>query len=230
MNLLGDLGGGAMYLAFGVATALIHARSSGEGQVVDANIVDGTASLTNFILGLRAQGIWDDTPGMNVLDTGAPFYDTYRCADGAEVAVGALEPQFYAQLMRLCGVDEDDPVLSLEVRHEPRTWPAARKRWTKIFASKPRAEWVAILEGTDACFAPVLSWEEAQLHPHMAARDVYGVLDGVVQAVPAPRMSLTPGSLRSGPTPTGEHTDEILAQLGYGPAEIADHRSQGCVG
>ncbi|MCW2752332.1 MAG: alpha-methylacyl-CoA racemase [Aeromicrobium sp.] len=230
MNLLGDLGGGSMYLLFGLMCALHHARVSGEGQVVDANIVDGTASLTNFIYGLKAQGMWSDIPGTNVLDTGAPFYDTYRCADGLEIAVGALEPQFYAQLLAICDVHIDDPLLSASVRDDPTTWPTARRRWTEIFASRTRADWIDAFAGSDACVAPILAWADAANDPHLTARGVIQEFQGATQAAPAPRFSATPGNLRTGPVAPGQHTDEVLAELGYDSMRIAAVRSAGAVG
>ena len=168
MNLLGDIGAGAMYLAFGIACALVEVSRSGVGQVVDAAITDGAASMTNFILGLRAQGRWDRPPGENLLDTGAPFYDVYRCADGQEIAVGALEPAFYGELLRLTGRDGGPgDVLSQARRQDPRTWPQARQTWAELFATRSRDDWSALLADSDACVAPVLSLDEAAEHPEL---------------------------------------------------------------
>ena len=237
MNLLGDLGGGAAFLAFGIVSALLHARTTGEGQIVDASIVDGTAAMSNFIRGLREQGLWSGEPGTNLLDTGAPFYDTYVCSDGKEIAVGALEPQFYAELVRL--TEAANPSLDPAQRGDPSTWPAARRDWATLFATRTRDEWAALLEGTDACAAPVLSWDEAAQHPHLVARGTFVEVDGVVQAVPAPRFSGTPAVLSMPPMPptpptpprrVGADTDELLAELGRSAAEIAQLRGSGAVG
>ena len=228
MNLLGDLGGGAAFLAFGLVSALLHARTSGEGQVVDASIVDGTAAMSNFIRGLREQGLWSGEPGTNLLDTGAPFYDTYVCADGKEIAVGALEPQFYAELVRL--TDADDTSLAPAQRGDLSTWPGARRDWAALFATRTRDEWAALLEGTDACGAPVLSWDEATQHPHLVARGTFVEVEGVVQAVAAPRFSATPAATPTAPRQAGADTDELLAGLGRTPTEIAELRASGAVG
>ena len=224
MNLLGDLGGGGMMLAFGVVCALLEAGRSGRGQVVDAAIVDGTAALGNFILGIRNGGGWPAPPGGNLLDTGAPFYEVYTCADGREVAVGALEPKFYAELLRRAGMD-GVPELAPEVRADPATWPAAKQRWAELFATRTRDEWAAVFEGTDACVAPVLDWDEAPRHPHLAARGSYVERDGVVQSAPAPRFDRTPGALDRPPPHPGAHTAEILAELGHDPAAVAALRA-----
>ena len=228
MNLLGDLGGGAAFLAFGIVSALLHARTTGEGQVVDASIVDGTAAMSNFIRGLRAQGLWSGEPGENFLDTGAPFYDTYVCSDGKEIAVGALEPQFYAELVRR--TDAQAPSLDPAQRGDLTTWLAARRDWAALFATRTRDEWAALLEGTDACAAPVLSWDEAAQHPHLVARGTFVEVDGLVQAVPAPRFSATPAAIPTPPRQAGADTDELLAELGRTPTEIAELRASGAVG
>jgi alpha-methylacyl-CoA racemase len=229
MNLLGDLGGGGMMLAFGLVCALLEAGRSGRGQVVDAAIVDGTAALGNFILGVRNGGGWPAPPGGNLLDTGAPFYEVYTCADGKEVAVGALEPKFYAELLRLSGT-EGEPALAPEVRADPATWPAAKRRWAEVFATRTRDEWTAVFEGTDACVAPVLDWDEAARHPHLVARGTYVRENGAVQAAPAPRFDRTTATLGLPPPHPGEHTAEVLAELGRGPDALAALRAAGAVG
>ena len=228
MNLLGDLGGGAAFLAFGIVSALLHARATGEGQVVDASIVDGAAAMSNFIRGLREQGLWSGEPGANLLDTGAPFYDTYVCADGREIAVGALEPQFYAELARLTVAA--DPSLDPAKRGDLTTWPEARREWAALFATRTRDEWASLLEGTDACAAPVLSWDEAAQHPHLVARGTFVEVDGVVQAVPAPRFSVSPAAIPTPPRRAGADTDDLLAELGRTPPEIAELRRSDAVG
>jgi alpha-methylacyl-CoA racemase len=228
MNLLGDMGGGAMMLAFGVVSALLPAARTGVGQVVDASIVDGTAALSNFILGARNSGIWGNPPGHNLLDTGAPFYEVYRCADGREIAVGALEPKFYAELLRLSGMD-GVPELAAGVRMDPAGWPAAKERWAALFATRTRDEWAAVFDGSDACVAPVLDWDEAPGHPQLAARGTYTTVDGVPQSAPAPRFDRTVSTLDRAPAWPGQDTDAVLASLGHDASAIAALRASGAV-
>jgi alpha-methylacyl-CoA racemase len=209
LNLLGDFGGGGVFLALGALAALVHARATGEGQVVDAAIVDGTAVLTTMIHGMLDAGAWTDRRGANLLDTGAPFYDVYRCADGQFVAVGALEEQFYAALLTGLGLDGDE---SLPDRTDPRQWPALRARFTEVFASRTRAQWWEVFEGTDACVAPVWSLLEATADHHNRERGVFVEVDGRVQPDVAPRFSATPGAVGRVPA-VGEHSDEIRAEL-----------------
>jgi alpha-methylacyl-CoA racemase len=210
LNLLGDFGGGGVFLALGAVAALVHARATGQGQVVDAAIVDGTAVLTTMIHGMLAGGTWIDRRGRNLLDTGAPFYDVYRCADGQFVAVGALEEQFYAALLEGLGLAGDE---SLPDRTDPRQWPALHERFTEAFGRRTRAEWWSVFEGTDACVAPVWSLLEATSDPHNRERGVFVDVDGTVQPNVAPRFSVTPGSVGSVPA-VGEHDQEIRAELG----------------
>jgi alpha-methylacyl-CoA racemase len=210
MNLLGDFGGGGVFLALGALAALVHARATGEGQVVDAAIVDGTAVLTAMIHGMLASGSWTDRRGQNLLDTGAPFYDVYRCADEQFVAVGALEEQFYAALLEGLGLAGDE---SLPDRTDPRQWPALRARFTEVFRTRTRAQWWSVFEGTDACVAPVWSLLEATTDRHNTERGVFVEVDGAVQPAVAPRFSATPGSVGSVPS-VGEYSDEIMAELG----------------
>ena len=228
MNLLGDMGGGAMMLAFGVLGALLAAARTGTGQVVDAAIVDGTAAVTNFVHGLRNAGLWSAPPGHNLLDTGAPFYEVYTCADGREIAVGALEPKFYAELLRLSGADATGE-LAPQARLDPAGWAVGKRRWAELFATRTRDEWAAVFEGTDACVAPVLDWDEAAEHPHLAARGTYQRVGGVLQAAPAPRYDRTPATLDRPPPHPGEHTDELLAELGRSPDAVAALRTAGAV-
>jgi len=210
LNLLGDFGGGGTFLALGALAALVHARSTGQGQVVDAAIVDGTAVLTTMIHGMIDAGVWRDRRGVNLLDTGAPFYDVYRCADGQFLAVGALEEQFYAALLEGLGLAGDE---SLPDRADPRQWPALRERFTQAFAARTRAEWWAVFAGTDACVAPVWSLLEATREAHNTERGVFVEVDGRVQPAVAPRFSATPGAVGRVPVP-GEHSDEIRRELG----------------
>jgi alpha-methylacyl-CoA racemase len=197
LNLVADFGGGGMLLAFGVLAALLEARGSGRGQVVDAAMVDGTAALTALFHGLRAAGLWSDEPGTNWLDSGAHFYEVYATADGGHVAVGALEPQFYAELLRRLELDPAE-----FPQWERERWPELKRRLAAVFATRTRAEWAERLEGADACATPVLGLHEAPAHPHNVARGTFATGDGgVVQPAPAPRFSRTPGALAPPPTP-----------------------------
>ncbi len=189
INLVGDFGGGGMLLALGIAAALVERAKSGAGQVVDAAMVDGAALQFAMIMGFRAVGLWSDERESNLLDGGAPFYDTYETADGRYVSVGALEPQFYAELLTRLGLNLDD-----WPQYDRDRWPALRNRLQQIFVTKTRDEWTELLGATDACFAPVLTPEEAAAHPQNAAREVYRTVDGVLQPSPAPRFSRTPSS------------------------------------
>ncbi|MEV1291138.1 CaiB/BaiF CoA-transferase family protein [Pseudonocardia sp. NPDC049635] len=187
LNLVGDFGGGSMLLVVGVLAALWEARASGTGQVVDAAMVDGVSVLNQMFWGFLAQGAWVDERGVNLLDGHAPFYDTYECADGGHMAVGALEPQFFAQLLAGLEVSAEE----IGDQYDRAGWPAMRARFTEVFASKPRDEWAAVFEHTDACTTPVLSFEEAAANPHLVARNTVVTADGVRQAAPAPRFSRT---------------------------------------
>jgi alpha-methylacyl-CoA racemase len=226
VNYLGDFGGGAMFLAMGVLAALLEARQSGRGQVVDAAIADGTAMLQAMSYGMLAAGAWADQRGVNLLDSGAPFYDVYETADGRYMAVGALEPQFFARFVELLFAPEGPPA-DLPAQHDRARWPDLRARFAGRFASRPQADWTKVFEGTDACVAPVLSMTEAPRHPHLAARGTYAEVDGVVQPAPAPRFSgagrLEPGRM----TQAGEHTREVLAGLGFG--DVAELLAAGVV-
>jgi alpha-methylacyl-CoA racemase len=213
LNLVGDYGGGSMFLVFGILCALFERAGSGQGQVVDAAMVDGVASLTTMFTALRAMGVWRDERGVNLLDTGAPFYEVYACADGKYLAVGALEPQFYAELVRRTGFRAEEDDARRTAQGSPVTWPADKAEWATLFATKTRDEWAELLADTDACAQPVLDWVEAQGHPHLVARGTFTDVDGLVQPSPAPRLSRTPAMLRGAPPYAGQHTDEILAEL-----------------
>ena len=217
LNMLGDFGGGGMIMAFGIAAALVHAQRTGEGQVIDAAIVDGTALFTGMLHGLRAAGFWNAPRGHNVADGGAPYYGTFKTADGKWVAAGAIEPQFFAELAHGLGLDDDLPV---SMQQDRNSWPHQRQLIADAFARRTRDEWVAAFENTDACVAPVLSPIEAASDPHMAARGSFREYDGVLHPAPAPRLTGTPGAW-PGPAPMiGEHTREILEMIGRTGAEI----------
>jgi alpha-methylacyl-CoA racemase len=226
VNLLGDFGGGGMLIALGILAALVDRAASGRGQVVDAAMVDGSALLTSFIYGMRASGTWQDKRGSNLLDGGAPFYDTYVTSDGQYVAVGALEPQFYAALLRGLGLTD----AGLPGQLDRAGWPVLRQRFAEAFASRTRAEWEEVFAGTDACVAPVLSMAEATGHPHAIARAAFVDVDGVLQPAPAPRFSRSATGRPSPPPRPGSDTDAVLAALGLSLAEVAELRATGVVG
>ncbi len=226
LNMVGDFGGGGMFLAFGVVCGILEARTSGQGQVVDAAMVDGTAVLMSMMWGLRHLGAFDEQHrGENVLDTGAPFYDSYECADGAFIALGSLEPQFYAELLAETGLAAED----LPAQMDRDGWPRLRERFTDLFKTKTRAEWCALLERSDACFAPVLTMSEAAEHPHIQARDTIVEYEGVLQPAPAPRFSRTAPELHRPAAKPGEHTDEALRDWGFSDADVAKLRDAGAV-
>ncbi|MFC4909801.1 CaiB/BaiF CoA transferase family protein [Actinomadura gamaensis] len=215
MNLLGDFAGGSMYLVVGVLAALWESRTSGRGQVVDAAIVDGATHLSTFIHGFMAGGLWRDERGVNMLDTGAPWYDVYETADGGHMAVGALEPQFYAEFLRLLGLADAD----LPGQHDRDAWPELRERFAAKFKERTRDEWAEIFLPSDACVAPVLSMNEAARHPYNTARGVFVERDGHLQPAPAPRFSRTPADTEGKPALPGGHTRAILADLGINDAD-----------
>ncbi|HUY04275.1 MAG TPA: CaiB/BaiF CoA-transferase family protein [Rhodocyclaceae bacterium] len=188
LNYIGDFGGGGMMLAFGILCAVLEARQSGQGQVVDAAMSDGAALLSSMMYGMHADGKWSNQRGDNLLDGGAHFYNTYACADGKHIALGAIEPQFYKLLLERCGIDAQDPLAQMDTGK----WPELKCRFADLFRTRTRQQWCALLEGTDACFAPVLDWDEAPQHPHNQARKTFVTIDGVVQPAPAPRFSRTP--------------------------------------
>jgi alpha-methylacyl-CoA racemase len=217
-NLVGDFGGGAVYLAFGVVSALLERAHSGKGQVVDAAVVDGAASLMTGMYGRKAAGAWTDRRGENDLDGGAPWYSVYETADGRYVCVGAIEERFYRELVRRLRLDTED----LPDRRDRTGWPRLRERFAEAFRTKTRDEWVRVMEGSDACFAPVLSLAEAPEHPHNQARGTFVNVDGVVQPGPAPRFSRTPARIQHGPAQTGPNTSEALRGWGLSADEIAE--------
>ena len=216
LNLVGDFGGGALYLAMGLLAALLNARRTGEGQVVDAAMTDGTASLMAMFYGMRGAGLWSDERRANLLDGGAPFYDTYRCSDGGWVAVGSIEPQFYAAMLELLGVEDREGALA---RHfDTSDWPARKALIAAAFAEKPRDHWAQLMSDTDACVAPVLSLAEAPDHPHNRARGAFLELGGVIQPNAAPRFSVTPGAVQGPARAAGADTEAVLREWGVSRA------------
>ncbi|MBC3191811.1 CoA transferase [Pseudonocardia sp. C8] len=207
INLLGDYAGGGLVAAFGIVSAVLEARSSGRGQVIDAAMVDGVALLTAKIQGLRAAGRYDDEPGTNYLDSGAPFYDTYRCADGGYLAVGALEPSFYAEFVGRLGADTTD----WPEQDDRSRWPELRRRISDAIAARTRDEWASVFEGTDACVTPVLTFDEAAKHPHNVERGLYSDVGGTLHPAPAPRFDRTPGRAPEPPTDRLTGVEDVLA-------------------
>ena len=224
INMVGDFGGGGMMLAFGMVSALLHAKTTGQGQVIDCAMTDGAAALMAMIWGFRANGIWKDERGVNLLDTGAHMYDTYECADGKWISIGSLEPQFYALLLEKTGLSDD---ADFAAPMNSAQWPALKQRLTTLFATKTREEWCYIMEMTDVCFAPVLSMSEAPFHPHNVARGTFVEADGVMQPAPAPRYSAT---VSDAPRMTKvADTDAILADLGYDAGKVEALKAAGTV-
>jgi alpha-methylacyl-CoA racemase len=221
LNLVGDFGGGTMYLVMGVLAALVERQTSGKGQVVDAAMTDGAASLMTIFYGIKAIGFWKDERGVNMLDSGAHFYDVYETKDGRHVSIGSIEPQFYALLLQHTGLAGED----LPAQFDRDRWPELKEKMAAIFRSKTRDEWCAIMEGSDVCFAPVLSMTEAPRHPHNVARGTFTEVKGVVQPAPAPRFSRTPGAIQGPPAHPGQHTDAALADWGFSAGEIAKLRA-----
>jgi alpha-methylacyl-CoA racemase len=226
VNLLGDFGGGGMLLALGILAALVERASSGLGQVIDAAMVDGSALLTSFLYGMRASGTWQDKRGTNLLDGGAPFYDTYVTADREFLAVGALEPQFYAALLHGLGLTD----AGLPAQLDRDGWPVLRQRFADTFASRSRAEWEQVFAGTDACVSPVLNLAEAPAHPHAVARDAFVEVAGISQPAPAPRFGRTVAAVPSAPPRLGADTDTVLTGLGLTAADIGSLRARGAIG
>ncbi len=225
LNLVADFGGGGMLLALGVVSAVLSARQTGEGQVVDAAMVDGVALLmAPFFMAMRS-GYFTNERGTNLLDSGAPFYDSYLCADGRYVAVGAIEPQFYAALVAGLGLDAE----ALGEQNDKASWPAVRERFAAVFLTRTRDEWVAHFAGRDACVAPVNTTEDTLADPHLVARGTVVEVDGVPQPAPAPRFGRTPAAVDRPAPGAGEHTDEVLTGLGYAPDAVAALRDVGAV-
>lgn len=225
LNLVGDFGGGALYLAFGLLAGVIQARETGRGQVVDCAMTDGAASLMAMFYGFKAQGMWSGERRANMLDGGAHFYDTYQCRDGKWVSIGSIEPQFYALLMEKTGVN--DPEFARQM--DRGAWGSLREKLAHVIAQKTRDEWCELMEGTDVCFAPVLDLDEAPRHPHNVARKTFVEVEGVVQPAPAPRFSATPGAIQGPPPANGAHDVEALTDWGFSQADVEALRGEGAL-
>lgn len=224
LHLVGDLGGGGMMLAFGIVCALLETRQSGKGQVIDAAICDGATTLASGYYGLLANDRWTNRRQSNMLDGGAHFYGCYTCADGKYISIGAIEPAFYEQLLQLCDIEDPD----FKQQWDSEAWPELRRKLEDIFSRKSRADWCDLLEGTDACFAPVLDFEEAIQHPHHVARNTFIETNGITHPAPSPRFSRTPGVCRPITAP-GSATEAILRELGRSEDEIEHLRTQGTI-
>ncbi len=218
LNLVGDFGGGGMLLAFGMVCALFEARQSGRGQLVDAAMIDGSATLMAMIYGLKAAGLWTDKLGANLLDSGAHFYDTYETADGKFVSVGSIEPRFYRLLLSLAEIEDPE----FEHQLDAGRWPLLKEKLKAVFKTKTRDAWCEIMEGSDVCFAPVLSMEEAPEHPHNRLRNTFLEQDAVIQPAPCPRFSRTKPEIKNPPPAPGKDTENVLSDFGFSPREIED--------
>jgi alpha-methylacyl-CoA racemase len=227
LNLVGDFGGGALYLAMGMLAALLEAQKSGKGQVVDAAITDGTISLMTFMQSSKASNMWTNDRQDNLLDGGAHYYDTYECADGKWVSIGSIEPQFYALLAQKLEIDIGG--IGFEAQFDKSKWPLYKERISARIKTKTAKEWCDLMEGTDVCFAPVLDLDEAPKHPHNVARQAFVELEGVVQSAPAPRFSRTPTSVQFAPVAAGSDTGTVLTELGFGESDIAALRAKGAL-
>ena len=225
LNLVGDFGGGALYLAFGIVCGILEAQKSGKGQVVDAAMTDGAASLMTAAYGMKAMGIQTDERGTNILDSGAHFYDVYETSDGKYVSIASIEAKFYAELLEKTGLDKED----LPKQMDKSKWPDMKERLAAVIKTKTRDEWCAIMEGSDVCFAPVLSLEEAPNHPHNKARQTFIEIEGVVQPAAAPRFSRTRSEVQGPAAEPGQHTEAALADWGFAADEIAKLREAGAV-
>ena len=226
VNYIGDFGGGGMMLAFGMVSALLHARTGGAGQVIDCAMTDGSALLAGMTWGFHAMGVWRDEAGVNRLDGGAPYYDTYMCSDGKFISIGSIEPQFYALLRAKTGLDADP---DFDAQDNMAAWPMLKARLSALFATQTRDHWSALMEMTDVCFAPVLSLEEAPQHPHNVARATFIDVDGTIMPAPAPRYSATVADHPRSARKAGEDSDAILADIGYDGEQVAALRAAGAL-
>jgi alpha-methylacyl-CoA racemase len=225
LNLVGDFGGGALYLAFGLMAGVIQARATGTGQVIDCAMTDGAASLLAMFYGTKAGGGWKDTRRSNMLDGGAHFYDTYQCKDGKWVSIGSIEPQFYALLLEKTGIDAPE----FAAQQDKDAWPDLRAKLAAVIATKTREEWTEIMGGSDVCFAPVLTLDEAPRHPHNVARETFVEIDGVIHPAPAPRFSATPGKIQFAPHTIGADNETALGDWGFSVAEIESLKGVGAL-
>ena len=225
LNLVGDFGGGGMFLAFGIVCALLEARESGQGQIVDAAMTDGSAALMAAIYGIKARGVWTNDRGTNLLDGGSHFYDAYECADGKWISLGSIEPQFYALLRDKAGLSE----AAFDAQMEREGWPQLKAELDRVFKTKTRQEWCDLMEGSDVCFAPVLDLDEAPAHPHNKERGTFVAINGVTQPAAAPRFSRTPGGIQAPPPVAGEHGAAILDDWGFTADEIDRLRSAAAI-
>ncbi len=225
LNLVGDFGGGALYLAFGLLAGVLNARQTGQGQVIDCAMSDGAASLMAMFYGFKASGMWKEERRANLLDGGAHFYDTYQCADGKWISIGSIEPQFYALLLEKTGIN--DPAFAAQM--DRGSWNDLRGKLAHVIAQKTQAEWCEIMDATDVCFAPVLDLDAAPKHPHNVARQTFVELGGVVQPAPAPRFSATPGEIQGPPPAIGAHDREALADWGFSAAAIDELKAAGAL-
>ncbi len=226
LNLVGDFGGGGMMLAFGMACGIIEARSSGKGQVIDAAMTDGAAVLSSMMWGFRSAGIWTNEAEDNMLDGAAHFYDTYECSDGKYVSIGSIEPQFYALLREKTGLTDD---ADFDAQMDKSKWPELKAKLGAVLKTKTRDEWTEIMEGTDVCFAPILSWDEAPDHPHNKERGTFVEIDGVMQPAPAPRFSRTAPEISRAPTVAGADNDEVLSDWGFSADAIEALKGSGAI-
>ena len=225
LNLVGDFGGGALYLAFGLLAGVIHARSTGQGQVIDCAMSDGAASLMAMFYGFKAMGAWQEKRRSNLLDGGAHFYDTYQCADGKWISIGSIEPQFYALLLEKTGIT--DPQFQNQM--DRSLWPELTRKLADVLKTKTQAEWCEIMDATDICFAPILDLDEAPRHAHNVARETFVTVEGVIQPAPAPRFSATPGKIQSPPPKIGANNEDALADWGFSADAIKDLQASGAL-
>jgi alpha-methylacyl-CoA racemase len=225
LNLAGDFGGGSLYLALGVVSAILESKRSGEGQVVDAAMVDGSASLMTLFYGMLASGYWKDERGVNRLDSGAPWYNVYETKDGRWISVGSNEARFWRNTLQVLGLREE----GMPDQHDRSRWPEVHAKFAEVFRTRTRDEWCALADGREVCFAPVMSLSEAPDHPHLRARQTFVERDGVVQPAPAPRFSRTPGAIQHAPARPGEHTEAALGDWGFSAEELTALREAGAI-
>jgi alpha-methylacyl-CoA racemase len=225
LNLVGDFGGGALYLAFGMACGLFEAQRSGKGQVIDCAMTDGAASLMSMFYGFKASGMWTDEKGQNLLDGGAHFYDTYETSDGKWISIGSIEPQFYTLLLEKTHISDPE----FEHQMDRAKWPALKEKIARVIKTKTRSEWDKLMEGTDVCYAPVLSLAEAPNHPHNKARGTFVEIEGVTQPAPAPRFSRTKAEVQGPPSQAGQHTEVVLKDWGFASTDIAALKTSGAI-